>query len=281
MLPSFILSLREGIEAALIIGIVLASVRQLHRLDLTSAIWAGTGSAALISLLTAILLTRLGLEMKDPGEAIFEGITMLLAAGILTWMIFWMSRRSRNMKTELESSVLRAYHAGKWSIFGLAFIAVLREGVELALFLTAATFSSSTLETILGGLLGLGTAILLGWSFFATTVKLDLRRFFQVTGFLLLLFAAGLVSRSAGELVLVGWIPALVGHVWDLGGIISEGSLLGQTLGALFGYSASPSLMQVLVYAIYFGVVLVGLLTAGRRGRNQPVASSPLGGKPA
>jgi high-affinity iron transporter len=185
------------------------------------------------------------------------------------------------MKTELESNVMRAYQAGKWSLFGLAFIAVLREGVELALFLTAATFSSSTPETVLGGLLGLGTAILLGWSFFATTVKLDLRRFFQVTGFLLVLFAAGLVSRSSGELVLVGWIPALVGHVWDLGGIVSEGSVLGQTLGALFGYSASPSLMQVLVYAGYFGVVLVGLLAAGRRQRNQPVSSSPLGGKPA
>jgi high-affinity iron transporter len=281
MLPSFILSLREGIEAALVIGIVLASVRQLRRLDLTSAIWAGTGSAALVSLLTAILLTRLGLELKDPGEAIFEGITMLLAAGILTWMIFWMSLRTRNMKGDLESSVLRASRAGKWSLFGLAFIAVLREGVELALFLTAATFSSSATATILGGVLGLGTAILLGWSFFATTVRLDLRRFFRVTGFLLLLFAAGLIGRSAGELVLAGWIPALIGHVWDLGGIVSEASVLGQTLGALFGYSASPSLMQVLVYAAYFGTVLVEILTAGRRQRTEPVASSPLGGKPA
>ncbi len=281
MLPSFILSLREGIEAALVIGIVLASVRQMRRPDLTSAIWAGTGSAALISLFTAILLTRLGLELKDPGEAIFEGITMLLAAGILTWMIFWMSQRTRNMKADLESSVLRASLAGKWSLFGLAFIAVLREGVELALFLTAATFSSSTPATILGGLLGLGTAILLGWSFFATTVRLDLRRFFQVTGFLLLLFAAGLVGRSAGELVLVGWIPALMGHVWDLGGIVSEASVLGQTLGALFGYSASPSLMQVLVYVAYFGPVLVGIITAGRRQRTASVAPSPLGGKPA
>ena len=206
---------------------------------------------------------------------------MLLAAGILTWMIFWMSQRSRNMKADLESSVQRASQTGKWSLFGLAFIAVLREGVELALFLTAATFSSSTPETILGGLLGLGTAILLGWSFFATTVRLDLRRFFQVTGFLLLLFAAGLVGRGAGELILAGWIPALIGHVWDLGGMVSEGSVLGQTLGALFGYSASPSLMQVLVYAAYFGTVLVGLRTAGRRQRTRPVAASPLGGKPA
>ena len=249
MVPSFLLSLREGVEAALIIGIVLASLRQMHRPDLATTVWVGTGSAALISLLTAILFTRLGLELKDPGEAIFEGITMLAAAGILTWMIFWMARRSRNMKAELESNVQRASQAGKWSLFGLAFIAVLREGVELALFLTAATFTSSASWTILGGVLGLGTAILLGWSFFATTMRLDLGRFFQVTGFVLLLFAAGLVGRSAGELVLAGWIPVLIGHVWDLGGLISEGSVIGQTLGALFGYSASPSLMQILVYA--------------------------------
>ncbi len=281
MLPSFILSLREGIEAALVIGIVLASVRQMHRPDLKSSIWAGTGSAAILSLFTAILLTRLGLELKDPGEGIFEGITMLLAAGILTWMIFWMSRRSQNMKADLESSVLRASQGGKWSLFGLAFIAVLREGVELALFLTAATFSSSTPETILGGLLGLGTAILLGWSFFATTVRLDLRRFFKITGLLLLLFAAGLVGRAAGELVLAGWIPALVGHIWDLGSVLSEASVLGQTLGALFGYSASPSLMQVLAYTAYFGTVLVGLLTAGRRKQTVPASNPPLGGKTA
>jgi high-affinity iron transporter len=279
MIPSFILSLREGIEAALIIGIVLASLRQVKRLDLSSALWAGTGSAALASLLTAILFTRLGLELKDPGEAIFEGITMLLAAGILTWMIFWMTRRSVNMKAELESNVLRASQAGKWSLFSLAFIAVLREGVELALFLTAATFSSSASGTILGGLLGLGTAILLGWSFFASTVKLDLQRFFKVTGFVLLLFAAGLVGRSAGELVLVGWIPALIGHVWDLGGVISEGSVIGQTLGALFGYSASPSLMQVLVYAAYFVTVLFGILNASRRQRTRPITTPNLGGR--
>jgi high-affinity iron transporter len=278
MLPSYILSLREGLEAALIIGIVLGALRQMHRRDLASAIWAGAGSAALLSLLTAILLTRLGLELKDPAEAIFEGITMLLAAGILTWMIFWMSRRARNMKTELESGVQRTSQAGKWSLFGLAFIAVLREGVELALFLTAATFSSSARQTILGALLGLGTAILLGWSFFATTVRLDLRRFFQVTGFLLLLFAAGLAARGAGELVEVGWIPALIEHVWNLGGVVSMSSVLGETLSALFGYSASPSLMQVLAYAAYFGVVLLGLRATGHRRRPEPVPASTLGG---
>jgi high-affinity iron transporter len=281
MLPSYILSLREGLEAALVIGIVLSSLRQMRRQDMTSAVWAGAGSAALLSLLLAILLTRLGLELKDPTEAIFEGITMLLAAGILTWMIFWMTQRARNMKAELESSVQSASRTGKWSLFGLAFIAVLREGVELALFLTAATFSSTAYQTILGTFLGLGTAILLGWSFFATTVRLDLRRFFQVTGLLLILFSAGLVARGVSELVQVGWVPALIEHVWNLGGLVSTESVLGQTLGALFGYSANPSLMQVLAYAGYFVAVLLGLWASGRRRRTEPVVSSSMGERSA
>src|SRR5512137_41952 len=131
MLSSYILSLREGLEAALILGIVLGALRQAHRQDLSASVWLGAGSAAVISLITAILLTRLGLELKDPGEDIFEAVTMLLAAGILTWMIFWMSQRARHMKSELESGVQRASQAGRWSLFGLAFLAVLREGVEL------------------------------------------------------------------------------------------------------------------------------------------------------
>ena len=277
MLPSFILSLREGLEAALIIGIVLSALRQMQRRDLASAIWAGAGSAALLSLLTAILLTRLGLELKDPAEAIFEGLTMLLAAGILTWMI----QRTRNMKTELESGVLRASRAGKGSLFGLAFVSVLREGVELALFLTAAAFSSSSVQTMLGALLGLGTAVLLGWSFFATTVRLDLRRFFQVTGFMLLLFAAGLVARAVGELVIAGWMPAIIMHVWDVGNVISAESVLGQTLGALFGYSPDPSLMQVLAYAAYFGIVLFGLWANSHWRHTKIVAMPTQGSRPA
>jgi high-affinity iron transporter len=277
MLPSYILSLREGLEAALIIGIVLGALRQMHRRDLAASVWAGTLSALLVSTLAAILLTRLGMELKDPAEAIFEGITMLFAAGILTWMIFWMSRQSRNIKADLESGVQQASRTGKRGLFFLAFIAVLREGVELALFLTAAVFASNTQQTLLGALLGLGTSILLGATIFATSLRLDLRRFFQVTGFLLILFAAGLAARGVGELVEVGWIPALVARVWDLGGLVSADSILGQTLGALFGYTPDPSLMQVLAYVAYFVTVLLGLWAGGRKRSAEPGAVSPSG----
>lgn len=265
MLSSYILSLREGLEAALILGIVLGALRQAHRQDLSASVWLGAWSAALISLVTAILLTRLGLELKDPGEAIFEAITMLLAAGILTWMIFWMSQRARHLKNELESGVQRATQAGRWSLFGLAFLAVLREGVELALFLTAAVFSSDAHQALLGGLLGLGTAALLGWFLFATTLRMNLQRFFQVTGILLIFFAAGLVGHGLHALNELGWVPPIIEHVWNFNPVLNDQSTLGQLLGALFGYNGSPSLTEVLAYAAYFGIVVLGLIWMGSK----------------
>jgi high-affinity iron transporter len=265
LLSSYVLALREGLEAALVLGIVLGALCQMGRLDLSASLWLGAGSAGLLSLLTAILLTILGLELKDPAEAIFEALTMLLAAGLLTWMIFWMSRRSRQFRTDLESGVQKASQAGKASLFGLAFLAVLREGVELALFLAAATFSSGARQTVPGALFGLGTAALLGWALFATTVRLNLRRFFQVTGILLIFFAAGLVAHSLHEFNELGWVPSVIEHVWNLNPILDDQSTLGQILATLFGYNGSPSLTEVLAYVFYFGVVVVGLLWAGSR----------------
>jgi high-affinity iron transporter len=277
MLPSYILSLREGLEAALIIGIVLGALRQMRRRDLSNAVWAGTLSALVVSTAAAILLTRLGMELKDPAEAIFEGITMLFAASILTWMIFWMAHQSRNIKADLESGVQQASQTGKRGLFFLAFIALLREGVELALFLTAAVFASNTHLTLLGTLLGLATAILLGAMLFATSIRLNLRRFFQVTGFLLILFAAGLVAYGIHEFNEVGWIPAVIEHIWDVNPIIDENSPFGGILKSLFGYNGNPSLTEVLAYAAYFVAVLLGLRAADKRRRPEPVDSVPAG----
>lgn len=199
MLPTYLLSLREGLEAALIIGILLGALSKIRRTDLSPTVWLGTLSAIGVSILTAVLLTSFGMSLQDPAEAIFEGITMLIAAGILTWMIFWMGKQARFLKSELEAGVNKAVaSAGRSPVFWLAFIAVVREGIELALFVTAAFFAgnqggvtSNVIETLVGTILGLGTAALLSWTLFATAVRLDLRRFFQVTGILLILFAAG------------------------------------------------------------------------------------------
>ena len=135
MLPSYLLSLREGLEAALIIGIVLGALRKIRRTDLAPALWLGTLAAVGVSILVAILLTLFGLSLEGSAEQIYEGFTMLIAAGILTWMIFWMSGQARHLKGELEEGVNKAaahFSTGKRAIFWLAFVAVVREGVELA-----------------------------------------------------------------------------------------------------------------------------------------------------
>lgn len=263
MLPSYVLSLREGIEAALIIGIVLGALRKMRRTELSSSVWLGVVSAMIISALAGYLLTLFGLSLGGAAEEIFEGVTMLLAAGVLTWMIFWMSRQARSIKGELESGVHKAaFEGGKRGVFALAFLAVLREGIELALFLVAATFASNPHEALIGTSLGLGTSALLGWSLFATTVRLDLRRFFQVTGFLLILFAAGLVAHGVHAFNEVNWIPPVVEHVWDVNPILNENSTAGEMLKALFGYNGNPSLTEILSYGLYFIAVFFGLRLA-------------------
>ncbi len=273
MLASYLLSLREGIEAALIVGIVLGALRQIRREDLKPVVWLGVLIAAGISLLTGILLNLLGASLEGPAEPIFESLTMILAAILLTWMIFWMNRVGRTLKSDLEADVQRAANiSSKRALFLVAFVSVLREGVELALFLTATVFASDTAQTIFGAFLGLGTAILLGWLLFATTVRLDLRRFFQVTGVLLILFAAGLVAHAVHELNEVGWIPAIIEHVWDMNHIINEKSLLGQFLTALFGYNGNPSLTEILTYFLYLIAVFFFSQIGKRKAETIPVA---------
>lgn len=277
MLPSFLLSLREGLEAALIIGIVLGALQKIRRTDLAPALWMGAFAALGVSILTAVILTLFGLSLEDGAEQIYEGVTMLLAAGILTWMIFWMSGQAKNIKTELEEGINKAVATtGKRAVFGLAFFAVVREGVELALFITAAFFagnsenvSTNIILTLTGVVLGLGTAVLLGWSLLAATARLNLRRFFQITGYLLILFAAGLVAHGIHEFNEVGWIPSIIEHVWDVNAVVNETSVVGELLKTLFGYNGNPSLTEVIGYFVYLAVAVFFFT---RTTTTQPVA---------
>ena len=263
MLPSFLLALREGLEAALIIGIVLGALRKINRQHLYPVVWSGAGLAALVSIAAALVLNYLGAEFEGKAEEIFEGAAMVLAAGLLTWMIFWMQRQSRSVKKELEAGVWRAtIQTGQKALFLLAFLAVAREGLELALFLVATRFTSDAFQTLIGATIGLATAAILGWVLFATTRRLSLQRFFQATNVLLILFAAGLVAHGVHEFNEAGLIPAVVEHLWNADFILSEQSVPGQVLKALFGYNSSPSLTEVLAYLGYFALLAFGIRRA-------------------
>ena len=270
MLPAFLLALREGLEAALIVGIVLGALRKVGQSRQQTAIWQGVAAALGVSVAAALLLYGIGVELEGPAEQIFEGVTMLLAAGILTWMIFWMQTQGRRINRELETGVRQAIvgMGSHWALFSLAFVAVVREGIETALFLTAATFTAGGPATLLGALLGLIGAAGLGYVLFATTRQLNVKRFFRVTSVLLILFAAGLVAHSIHEFNEVGWIPAVVEHVWDSNWLVDEGSALGQVLKALFGYNGNPSLTEVLGYIVYWLALVFGV-------RRLPQAATP------
>jgi high-affinity iron transporter len=279
MFAAFLLSLREGLEAALVIGIVLGALRKINRPDLKPAVWAGVISAVIVSLLAGVLLTVLGMSFDGKVEEIFEGFTMLLAAGILTWMIFWMNRQGRYLRADVESEVQKSATAGSQprALFGLAFLAVVREGIELALFLTATGFVARAGQTLIGGLLGLAAAIVLGWLLFSTTLRLDLRRFFRVTGVLLILFAAGLVAHGVHEFNEAGWIPSVVEHVWNVNPWLDENSTFGSILKSLFGYNGNPSLTELLAYLAYFALIFVGLKRQNKtltRPQPEPVNSA-------
>jgi high-affinity iron transporter len=175
-------------------------------------------------------------------------------------MIFWMDRQGRVIQAELERDVRKAAAGGgRWALFSLAFVAVLREGVELALFLTAAAVTASTRATLVGGIIGLGSAAAAGWLLFATTHRLNPRSFFRVTSVLLIFFAAGLVAHGIHEFNEVGWVPPVIEHVWDVNPVLDESSGIGQILKTLFGYNGDPSLSEVAAYVGYWIVVSLAL----------------------
>lgn len=258
MFPSYLLALREGIEAALIIGIVLGALRRLGRMDCAHVVWRGAGLAAFVSLLAAVSLNVLGWSFDGAAEPIFEGVMLLVAAGLLTWMIVWMRQQAQHLRSGLEAGVRQAVCSpGHRAVFVLSFVAIAREGVELALFLTAASFEAKAGPTLGGAFAGLATAALLGWLLFNTAVRLDLRRFFQVTSALLILFAAGMIATAVHEFNELGWIPALVDPLWSTRDVLSEKSTAGALLKGIFGYTSSPSLTAVLAYATYLAAMLI------------------------
>jgi high-affinity iron transporter len=163
------------------------------------------------------------MEFEGQLEEAFEGTAMLLAAAILTWMILWMQSQGSEIQRDIETKTAHAaLKRGGSALFFLAFLAVFREGIELALFLMATRMASSPIEALVGAILGLGVAILIGWMIFSTTRKLNLRQFFQTTNVLLLLFAVGLVALGIHELNEVGWVPQIIDHVWDINYILSD-----------------------------------------------------------
>jgi high-affinity iron transporter len=261
--------LREGVEAALIVGIILAYLARTGNRRHFGRIVLGTAAAVAVSLVAGLgLFLTIG-EFEEPYEQLFEGATMLLAAGVVTWMLFWMRRQAGSVKGDLQAAV--DHSLGEGTLFGLtvlAFTAVIREGLETALFLVgqAASAESGALAVFAGAVVGLGLAVVIGAAFYRGASVVDLRTFFRWTGIVLIFIAAGLVSRAVHEFIEIGLIGIGTSPAFDLSAVLphdaADGAaggvvlLAGQFLRALFGYSSQPEVLTVVVWVAYVAIVL-------------------------
>lgn len=242
---------------ALIVAIVLAYLVKTGNRSHFKYVWGGLAAAAAVSVSVGAVIFLVAGSFEGAAEEIFEGAAMLTAVVILTYMIFWMRKISRNLKRELEQRVDAALEVGSSAaIAGLVFVAVVREGLEEALFLFSASQTSTAGQSIIGAVLGLGAAAVLGYAFYSGSRWLNLRAFFSVTSVILILVAAGLLAHGLHEFIEVGWVPPVVEHVWDTNGIIDEDGVLGGFLKAVFGYNGNPALVEVVAY---FGYALAAL----------------------
>ena len=279
--------LREGVEAALIISILLAYLARTGNRRYFGRIWVGTGAAVVVSLAAGITLFVTVGELQSPWEQIFEGLAMLLAASVVTWMLFWMRRQSASVRGELQAAVDRAITEG--TVFGLvilAFTAVIREGLETSLFLVGLATSSrgGATSVLLGALVGLAIAVLLGAGFYRGARVINLRTFFRWTGIALIFIAAGLLSSAVHEFIEIGWITVGTGTAFDISAILPHAPIdgapdgvaliVGQFLHALFGYSSQPEVTTLVVWAGYVVIVLT-LFLRPLAPRAQPVTAAP------
>ena len=262
---SFVIALREGIEAALIVSIVLAYLKQLGATDRSRLVWWGTALAVALSAAVGTAVFAAGAEFEGRTEEIFEGLVTLAAVAVLTWMIFWMRRQGARIRSELQEKVDTALVTGGLALAGLAFFAVLREGIETALFLFAAANGTAVegaevapATQLLGAALGLALAIVLGVLLYRGGIRMNLRSFFRVTGWILIVVAAGLFAYSLHELQEAGWIPLLESHAFDLSASLPDDEGVGAILRGLVGYNADPTWLEVVGWLAYL-VVIGGL----------------------
>jgi high-affinity iron transporter len=272
----FVTGLREGVEAALIVAILLAYLNRSGNGAQASKIWLGTGLAALLSVAAGIVIFQTAGSLEPPYEQYFEATALLIAAAVVTWMLFWMLRQSKALRGELHARIERTLTEGTaMGLALLAFSAVIREGLETSIFLVgqATSVRAEASSIVLGALLGLAAAVGIGWIFYTGSRRIDLRSFFRWTGIGLIFIAAGLLSQAIHELVEVGAIPFGSATAYDLSSVLPDASGIGQFLRAILGYSAAPETTTLGVHIAYL-VVVLGLYLRPTRPAQPPAKAT-------
>jgi high-affinity iron transporter len=274
VLATLVIFLREGIEASMIVAILLAYLDRLGRREHFKDVFLGVGAALLLATGGGVA-AYLTIRSYDGSrvQTIFETVTYILAAAVLTYMTFWMRNHARSISTELRSKAEAALDGkARWGLGLLAFQAVGREGLETVVFTLAIIFSTSTASALTGAVIGLAGSLVVAFIIYRLGHKLNMSRFFTVIGCLLMVFAAGLLADTIENLQELGWVRVLDAPMWHTGQLLSEDSSFGDVLHSFFGYSDSPTPLQLIVYVAYLAIVIAAFLglRAALRGRKAP-----------
>ena len=252
MLANYLIGLREGLEASLVIGILIAYIVRTGRRDLLGAVWTGVGVAIAISLAVGAALTLGPRGLSFTAQETIGGVLSIVAVGLITWMIFWMGKTARFLKRHLEEGLEKAIALGKGAIITMALVAVGREGLETALFLWAGIQASgSTTAPITGAVLGIATAVALGYLIYRGAVRINLRVFFQWTGLFLIVIAAGVLAYGVHDLQEAGVLPGLNSLAFDVTATIPPGSVVATLLKGIFNFSPASTILEVIAWVLY------------------------------
>ncbi|MFF3438306.1 iron uptake transporter permease EfeU [Streptosporangium sp. NPDC002721] len=275
MFASYLIGLREGLEATLVVSVLVALLVKSDRRDRLPLVWAGVGAALVLSVAFGALLTFTVARLEYRQQELFEAITSLLATAFVTWMIFWMRRASRTLSGELRARLSEALEVGAAAVVVMAFLAVAREGLETALlFFASVQGATTTAVPLIGISLGLLTAVALGWAIYRSAMRINLTRFFTWTGLLLILVATGIFKYGVHDLQEAGVLPGLSAYAFDISGVMAADSWYGALLAGLFNITPQPTVLETVAWIAY-AVPTLALFLRPRRSRPAAAPTAP------
>jgi high-affinity iron transporter len=261
MLANYLIGLREGLEAALVVGILIAYIVKTGHRDRLPQIWIGVATAIALSLCFGALLAFTSANLSYEDQEAFGGYTSIIAVAFVTWMIFWMRRTARFLKSDIEGKLSSALAMGSFALVGVAFISVGREGLETSVFLWAAVQSTGrTTSPLVGAALGLLTAVALGWLFYRQAIRINLAKFFRYTGIGLVIVAAGVLAYGVHDLQEAGVLGGLSDTVFDISSTIPIDSWYGTLLKGAFNFNPAPTTYEFVVWLAYLIPVMTAFL---------------------
>ncbi|MFC9155085.1 iron uptake transporter permease EfeU [Streptomyces bauhiniae] len=266
MFSNYLIGLREGLEASLVVCILIAYLVKTGRREALKPIWTGIAIAVALALGFGCALEFGSQELTFQAQEALGGSLSIVAVGLVTWMVFWMRRTARHLKSELHGRLDAALAMGTGALVATAFLAVGREGLETALFVWASVHAASdgTPRPLIGVALGIATAVLLGWLFYRGAVRINLAKFFTWTGGMLVVVAAGVLAYGVHDLQEAGWVPGLTHLAFDISDTIPPDSWYGTLLKGVLNFQPDPTVVQIVVWLLYLVPVLTLFLLPSR-----------------